>query len=43
MVTTAVDTSLDGRIGKYFQIVLKDDKGNTLANKDVKFGFNGKI
>ena len=43
MVTVAVDTDTDGRIGDNFTITLKDSNGKALANKDVKFGFNGKI
>ena len=43
MNTTAIDTSIDGRNGEYFKMVLKDENGNALANKSVQFGFNGKI
>ncbi len=43
MTTTAVDTTTDGRAGKYFTITLKDSNGNALTNKFVQFGFNGKV
>ena len=43
MVTTAVDLSLDGRVGKYFNATLTDDNGNPLAGKLVQIGLNGKI
>ncbi len=43
MTTTAVDTVSDGRIGKYFTIILKDSEGKALAGKLVQIGFNGKI
>ena len=43
MVTTAVDTITDGRVGQYFNVSLTDDKGNPLANKLVQIGFNGVI
>ena len=43
MNTTAIDASIEPGTGEYFQITLKDSNGNTLANKDIQFGFNGKI
>ncbi len=42
MVTTAV-AKVDGRVGKYFIITLKDTNGKALANKKVQIGFNGAI
>lgn len=41
MNTTAV-SSFDGRVGKYFNVTLKDANGKKLANKTVLIGFNGK-
>lgn len=43
MVTTAIDTDIDGRNGKYFKIILRDDYYTPIAGKSVQFGFNGKI
>ena len=43
MTTTAVDTTTDGRIGKYFIITLKDSEGKALADKFVQIGFNGQV
>ena len=43
MTTTAIDSSIEPGTGEYFNITLKDSEGKALANKDVKFGFNGKI
>lgn len=43
MTTTAVDTSVDGRAGKYFSIRLKDENGVALANKHIQIGFNGQV
>lgn len=43
MVTTAFNSKTDGRIGKYFNIVLTDGNGNPLANKKVQIGFNGVV
>ncbi|ADC46190.1 adhesin-like protein [Methanobrevibacter ruminantium M1] len=43
METTAIDTKVDGRIGKYFNVILKDSEGNILANKPIQIGFNGKV
>ena len=43
MVTTAVQYLVDGRIGEYFNVVLKDEDGKILANKPIKIGFNGKV
>ena len=42
-MTTTVVASADGRIGEYFTVVLRDDKGNALADKPIKIGFNGKV
>ena len=43
MNTTAIDSSIEPGTGKYFEITLRDSNGNALANKDIQFGFNGKI
>ncbi len=43
MTTTAVDTSVDGRIGEYFSVTLKDENGVALANKHIQIGFNGQV
>ena len=43
MVTSTVNTAIEGRVGKYFEINLTDANGNPLANKEIKIGFNGKI
>jgi len=43
MTTKSVVTGVDGRIGEYFNVTLKDINGNPLANKTVGIGFNGKI
>ena len=43
MNTTAIDVNVDGRIGEYFYVTLKDINGNPLANKPVQIGFNGVI
>ena len=43
METVAVDTATDGRIGEYFEVVLKDSTGKILAGKPVQIGFNGKV
>ena len=32
----AVNTAIDGKIGSYFSVTLKDDSGNALANKNVQ-------
>ncbi|ADC46830.1 adhesin-like protein [Methanobrevibacter ruminantium M1] len=42
-MTTTVVASADGRIGEYFTVVLRDDKGNALADKPIKIGFNGRV
>ncbi|WP_048812332.1 Ig-like domain repeat protein [Methanobrevibacter ruminantium] len=42
MTTEAVAT-VDGRIGKYFEVTLVDADGNPLVNKPVAIGFSGKI
>ncbi|ADC47909.1 adhesin-like protein [Methanobrevibacter ruminantium M1] len=43
MVTTAFDSNVEGRIGKYFEVTLKDENGNALSNKAIQIGFNGRI
>jgi parallel beta-helix repeat protein len=43
MTTTAVDTKIDGRIGNFFTITLKDSTGKAIANKPVQIGFNGVV
>lgn len=43
METTAVDTASDGRVGEYFNVVLRDSSGKALEGKAVQIGFNGKI
>ena len=43
METIAVNTKVDGRVGKYFKVILKDIDGNVLANKFIQIGFNGKV
>ena len=40
MKTVAV-AKADGRVGKYFEVSLKDSDGKALANKKVQIGFNG--
>jgi len=34
--TTAIDTKADGKKGEYYQLTLKDDKGNAIADASVK-------
>ena len=43
MTTTAIDSTNEPGTGEYFKITLKDGDGKLLANKEIKFGFNGKI
>ncbi|ADC45924.1 adhesin-like protein [Methanobrevibacter ruminantium M1] len=43
MTTTTVNSNVDGRIGKYFEVSLQDADGNPIANKTVFIGFNGKV
>ena len=43
MNTTTVNSDIDGAIGENFTVCLKDSNGKALANKQVLFGFNGKI
>ena len=43
MNTTSVNEKVDGRIGEYFYVTLKDKDGKILANKPIQIGFNGKI
>lgn len=43
MVTAAVDGDVDGRVGEYFNVTLKDQDGKALANKPMKIGFNGVV
>ncbi len=42
MKTTAV-AKVDGRVGKYFEVTLVDEKGNPLSDKLVQIGFNGAV
>lgn len=42
MTTVTVNTNVDGKIGKYFEVVLKDENGKGLANKEILIGYNGK-
>lgn len=42
MKTKTVNTAVDGKVGEYFKIQLKDANGNALAKKSVLIGFNGK-
>ena len=41
--TTAFDYNIDSRIGKFFEVTLKDEEGNLLTDKKVQIGFNGVI
>lgn len=41
MVTKTVNVKVDGKVGQYFAITLKDNKGNVLSNQQVQIGFNG--
>lgn len=43
MITTSIDTKVDGRAGEYFQVKLADSNGNPLKNKFIQIGFNGVI
>ena len=43
LITTAFDAKLDGNIGKYLTITLKDVWGEPLANKMIQVSVNGKI
>ena len=43
LVTTSVNEKVDGRIGEYFSVTLKDSNGKALANKFIQIGFNGRI
>lgn len=40
--TTAIIVAVDGKIGKYLKMTLKDKDGKVLANKKVSFICNGK-
>ncbi len=42
-MTTVAVAKVDGRVGEYFYVSLKDAKGNPLANKLVQIGFNGRV
>ena len=42
-MTTSAVASVDGRVGEYFKVRLKDSNGSALANKPIKIGFNGKV
>ena len=39
MTTTAIDSVIEGRVGKYFVFTLVDCEGKGLANKSVQIGF----
>ena len=41
--TTTVVTSLQGKVGKYLTVVLKDKDNKVLANKQIIFSYNGKV
>ena len=41
MKTKTVDTAVDGKVGEYFKIQLKDASGKALAKKSVLIAFNG--
>ncbi|MBQ2652763.1 MAG: Ig-like domain repeat protein [Methanobrevibacter sp.] len=41
--TTAVDTAVDGKIGKYMTVTLKDQFGNVLNNKSVHITLNNQV
>ena len=43
MVTTAFRYQIDGRIGEYFKVILKDENNRSLSNKTVQIALNGKI
>ena len=43
MTTTAFDSNVDGRIGEYFTVTLKDSTGKAMADKFIQIGFNGKV
>ena len=43
MSTVAVNSKVDGRIGKYFEVNLTDDEGQPLNNMPVQIGFNGAV
>ncbi|WP_297981093.1 hypothetical protein [uncultured Methanobrevibacter sp.] len=43
MTTASINYLIDGRKGDYFNVTLKDQYGNPLANKPVQIGFNGHI
>ena len=43
MNTTAFDSKIEGRIGKYFYFQLVDEYGNPLVGKRVSLGFNGVV
>lgn len=42
MITTAFDSKVDGRIGKYFVVTLVDADYKPMVNKTIYIGFNGK-
>ena len=41
MSVVAVNTAVDGKVGKYFTATLKDEFGNILNNKTVQISING--
>jgi hypothetical protein len=40
---TTVNVNVDGKIGKYLSVTLKDELGNVLANKTIQIAIDGKI
>ena len=43
MKVTTVVTSIQGKIGKYFKVTLKDKNNKALANKKIVISYNGKV
>lgn len=43
MKVTTVVTSIQGKIGKYFQVSLKDKNNKALPNKKIVISYNGKV
>ena len=43
MNTTAVDQSVDGRVGEWFEFKLTDTEGNPIANTPMQIGFLGVV
>ena len=42
MSVVTVNTAVDGKIGKYFSVTLKDELGNVLSGKKVQISINNK-